>query len=250
MAEASPKPQGDQAFDAATLASKAAYGDSRAEGLLQQQGYHKDNDLSNEHYATFARAKDWQGSGAGHAIVAYRGTDLSKHLVGDLVADLGIIAGYSSDLSRFKRATETAKAAADKYGKDNVTLTGHSLGGSQALDASFNSSLPTVVFNPGVGKELVVKSVKAGASSILPFGSKLPEQDVYAVPYDIVPALAPLLRASSRVRYVKQTQRLGEPLGAHALANFLPDYYFSTPQTSHQSVGAFLEEDPRRRLAA
>ena len=63
------------------------------------------------------------------------------------------------DLSRrFKNAKHTTNKAIDKYGKDNVSLTGHSLGGSQALYVHTKTALPTHAYNPGVSPIDVARS--------------------------------------------------------------------------------------------
>lgn len=55
--------------------------------------------------------------------------------------------------SRFKKAEEATQRGIQKYGKENVTVVGHSLGGSQALHVSQKYDVNAVAFNPYVGKQ-------------------------------------------------------------------------------------------------
>lgn len=81
------------------------------------------------------------------AVIAYRGTDW--HNLSDVVADGFIAAGDTMLSGRFMRAENTAKRAALLYGKDNLTLTGHSLGGAEALFVSRRLGITASAFNPG-----------------------------------------------------------------------------------------------------
>lgn len=87
------------------------------------------------------------------AVIAYRGTqigDLSKNRTGwrDLGADAATYLGLQSLNNRYANAEKVAHAAIAKYGKDNVSLTGHSLGGSQAQYVSRKLGLAADVYNP------------------------------------------------------------------------------------------------------
>lgn len=87
------------------------------------------------------------------AVVAYRGTqigDLEHNRTGwrDLGADAATFLGLQSLNNRFTNAQKVAEAAIAKYGKDNVSLTGHSLGGSQAQYVSRKLGIPADVYNP------------------------------------------------------------------------------------------------------
>ena len=81
------------------------------------------------------------------AVVAYRGTD--THNLSDLIADGFIFVGQELLSGRFQRASNTARLTNLLYGEDNVTLTGHSLGGAEALYASRRHGNKTAAFNPG-----------------------------------------------------------------------------------------------------
>lgn len=62
-------------------------------------------------------------------------------------ADVAIALGRRDKHSRFQEAKDVAARAKKKYG--NVVLTGHSLGGAMAEEASREHDLEATVFNPG-----------------------------------------------------------------------------------------------------
>lgn len=89
----------------------------------------------------------------GKAFVAHRGTDVTnkKKAISDLAEDALIVAGLSNTAlsKRNTKANKLIKEAVDKYGKGNVVLTGHSLGGRVALNTAEKNDLKAKVYNPG-----------------------------------------------------------------------------------------------------
>lgn len=71
----------------------------------------------------------------------------------DLSTDILLLTGYRKYSHRVRTAVNVAKKASKKYGKKNVHLTGHSLGGQLAMEASAQSDLPASVYNPLVLRE-------------------------------------------------------------------------------------------------
>lgn len=116
--------------------ARAAYGGKPVEG------YTIDPDLSNRNYTTYV---DRQGK----ATISYRGTDTKnwRDLGTDALLAFTGVQG-AQKLSRFKNAKDVAERAKSKYGAENVSLTGHSLGGSQVLAISNQTGLPGRSFNP------------------------------------------------------------------------------------------------------
>lgn len=78
--------------------------------------------------------------------LAFRGTDLSNHR--DIGTDILMGLELHHKSSRLQKAVGTAKKLKEKFGSENVILTGHSLGGSQALYASEKLGLAAEVYNP------------------------------------------------------------------------------------------------------
>lgn len=106
-------------------------------------GYEVDRELSNRNRTVFYHKEK------NEAVIAYRGTNPKK--LGDLGTDLAIAVGAQATTARFKNAEKVADQAVTKYGKENVVVTGHSLGGSQALHVAAKKDLKAYAFNPGKG---------------------------------------------------------------------------------------------------
>lgn len=97
--------------------------------------------LSNGNHTTFYNKR------TGKAIIAYRGTNVSDPK--DLLTDAAIFFGVERMTPRFADAVDTAEKAQKMFGKKNVEVTGHSLGGSQAMYVSSRMGLPSYAYNPG-----------------------------------------------------------------------------------------------------
>jgi hypothetical protein len=80
-------------------------------------------------------------------VISYRGTNPLD--VADLAADAAIALGWNHMSGRFWEADRTYQAAVKKYGADNVEVTGHSLGGAEALYVARKYGAGGTVFNPG-----------------------------------------------------------------------------------------------------
>lgn len=115
----------------------AKLADAAYSGPNEVDGWQKDIHLSGPDHAVYH--KD------GKAKIAYRGTKPSNKK--DLAADALITIGAQDHSNRFKRAVRTADQVSKKYGKENVSLTGHSLGGSQAQYVSRKRGLKATGFN-------------------------------------------------------------------------------------------------------
>lgn len=112
--------------------SHAAYS-----GATEVNGWEKDVSLSGPDHAVFTKG--------GKAKIAYRGTDVKNKR--DLGTDALIALGLQDRSSRMKRAVRTADLVSAKYGKENVSLTGHSLGGSQSQYVSRKRGMSATGFN-------------------------------------------------------------------------------------------------------
>lgn len=100
-------------------------------------------ELTDDHRTTFFHSE------TGKVILAFRGTRLSSWA--DLAADLAIIVGVLSLTARYHASCKAAKRAIGEYGLDNVTVTGHSLGGALALAINRRLGTEAHAFNPGAG---------------------------------------------------------------------------------------------------
>lgn len=119
--------------------SKAAYMSLDEAAAYVGSDYVIDRDLSNRNRIAFAHGDK--------LTLAFRGTDPKnwQDLGTDVLLGLGIV-GQSA---RFQNSLEVARAAVAKYGRENVHVTGHSLGGSQALYVNQMLDVSASAFNPG-----------------------------------------------------------------------------------------------------
>jgi hypothetical protein len=98
----------------------------------------------------------YQHKATGHVVVAFRGTDpdswkggLQSKSFRDLSTDLLLgVTGSGATSHRFHTAETLTGAVVKKFGKQNVSVTGHSLGGSQAMHVSRKFDLHGHVYNP------------------------------------------------------------------------------------------------------
>lgn len=113
----------------------------RKQGLKDK--YEVIKDLSDPDHVTF------RDKSSGQATIAFRGTRLGN--TRDLWSDAAILFGFQQYTSRFKSAERVTQKAIDRFGKGNVAVTGHSLGGTQAIHAAHKHGVETHAFNPGAG---------------------------------------------------------------------------------------------------
>lgn len=98
----------------------------------------------------------YQNNQTGKVVVAYRGTNPKNWR--DLTTDAAMALNLHTH--RFTNSDNITKKVIERYGKGNVSLTGHSLGGSQALYFSDKYGVHSEAYNPyihpsnffGVGK--------------------------------------------------------------------------------------------------
>jgi len=94
----------------------------------------------------------------GKAVVGIRGTDFKD--AKDLADDVAIGIGALKLTPRYKRAKKWVKKAIKKYGKNNVEVAGHSLGGKISKSLAKDFGIRGSTFNAGA-------SVSDAASSVL-----------------------------------------------------------------------------------
>lgn len=108
------------------------------------KGYEIDKELSGKDYTTYYNPKTKKAS------IRYRETDPTNWR--DLTTDALIAVGLQGVGSRFKRAEKVYDKASSKYGgKENVSVYGHSLGGTQALHVNKTRGATAWAYNPGAG---------------------------------------------------------------------------------------------------
>lgn len=159
-----------------------------------------------------------------HAVVAFRGTRLTD--TSDLRADVSIALGTESGARRFTDAEALTQQLIDRFGKDNVTATGHSLGGSEALDVSRKLGVRATAFNPGASPLSAIEAspIHTGSfaldfllgSVVQRFTNRSVDTTVYSTATDPI-------SVSARLQGYKRQRSVGVADGhsAHDVDNFL-----------------------------
>lgn len=194
-------PGSDKPFyhDHAVL-SQAAYNPKKYETQTQGLGYEIDKDLSSRSRTVYYHRY------TGKAVVAYKGTTPSSWK--DLVADAHIASLIPNHLSgRFRGAEATYRKARSKYGADNVEVTGHSLGGSQALHVGRKYGVKGTAFEPGAGASDVTHRVREVASDLRK-KSKFPIDRIHEA---FSKAISPEKKGRSGVHIVTSTFKKNAP---------------------------------------
>lgn len=187
------------------------------------EGYEVDPELSDRNRTLYVNKV------TGKATLAFRGTQLSgaqdkNTRWRDLSTDALIALGLQDLSARFKGSLRVSKKAATKYGAENLTLVGHSMGGSQALYAHhrMGSNVETHAFAPGVSPIDVLRSRGAfnGSHVASLFNQKRPKfgpnAHAYVTKGDWVGSLTPYLKGLN-VHNVP----VKRPRNPHAIANFM-----------------------------
>jgi hypothetical protein len=194
----------DDSHNIYAIMSDAVYGDAAAVKLLNGLGWRSGAQTESKKYQAFG--KD------GKIVIAFRGTQDPT----DVWNDANIAIGTEKTLPDFRRARKITQKAIDKYGKDNVTLTGHSMGGTTALYANSITGVPTVTFAPGIGLGMVVDAAKERAKKSI-FNTPIKENNqIYATKTDIVSHLAK--HTNAHLTYLPASAG-----NAHTIKNFM-DY--------------------------
>jgi hypothetical protein len=159
-----------------------------------------------------------------NTILAFRGTDpFGYDTRADLAADFNILLGANRDNmdnnllhpERFQHAEDKFNAVEEKYGKDKLMLSGHSMGGGISDYLGRKHGVDAVVFNAGESPIGVV----AGLTD------EIPKQQTrfYTTGNDIISRSNLLYTERADVRIVPMKEENKSSLfGSHSLTNFLP----------------------------
>ena len=174
-------------MDEASILSKASYdyfreGPETAQAELSEyglEGFQIDAELSDQYSVVITKPD-------GSAVISYRGTDHME----DAVPDMQILVGRHSPFfdrfavhrhvltDRFERASRKYENTAAKH--KIAYVTGHSLGGTQAISVARKHGAKAVAFNPGSSP--LVEMVHAGICTMADCGEQ--RQDIFTTGLD------------------------------------------------------------------
>jgi len=111
-------------------------------------------------------------------VIAHKGTTSTAKA--NIISDVNVAFGFQNSTERFKRATRKDAKIQQAFPDHNITLTGHSLGGSIGTNSSAKNNIKGVFYNIGSG----VPSM----SSILSHRTKPKNNNIthYSTNFDIV----------------------------------------------------------------
>ncbi len=101
-------------------AIKSSYGNKKSKNKILAEGYIKDKKLSSDNQKVFYNPGDKK------LLVNIAGS----HNLKDVATDVNLAFGNLKNTSRYKEAKKVLEKAKKKYDGSDVTVTGHSLGGS------------------------------------------------------------------------------------------------------------------------
>ena len=113
---------------------------SKYHKYLESQGYKLDESLSEDTH------KVYHNPNSKKSIIGYKGTTNYK----DVLADVEAIGLNDYEHKDFKYAYNIYDKVKERYG-DNISTSGHSLGGSLADRVAAKNDKKAIVFNPGSG---------------------------------------------------------------------------------------------------
>lgn len=182
------------------LISSLSYktGQERTDVLKALPGFSIVDDLSDEN-SVVVETSDKKTS-----VIGFRGTKPTN--VGDLVADYHIAFGKTKESSRFKEAETKYNKVKERY--TEVKVTGHSLGGAQAIHVAKLFGVQCWAWNPGQGV----------SDEYLSNAGVYPNIRTYHIIGDPISDTAGLENPKMVYRFPKVSS--SNPLANHALTNF------------------------------
>jgi hypothetical protein len=163
----------------------------------------------------------------GETVISYRGTTddpvgKPKNFVQDWLVN-GQIAGGSTHTSRAKTAEKQADQVIQKYGKQNLVVTGHSQGGGISYHIATKYDLEGHHYNPAINHSNVAQAGK--------YANNKNAQTIYKTHLDFASPLAyskNLKKSNTTVHTVGTIKGMDSPVSTHSIDQFSP-----TPLTVH-----------------
>jgi len=155
---------------------------------------------------------------SGETHVSFRGTTNSiTSRPGAVLNDWqinGEIALGSNTTTRVKAADAQMEKVISKYGKDNLTLSGHSQGGNISYEMGVRNDVPSYSFNPAISSTQVTEATEK-------YGENTAKQLIYKTPLDFASVNAYNLPVDD-VKIVSNLKKMDGVVETHSLEQFTP----------------------------
>lgn len=159
-------------------------------------------------------ATTFKNRNTGEVVIGVRGTDVKN--INDLLTDLAIVGGVSNFTPRQAVVNNIVQYAINKYGKDKVVLSGHSLGGKLSVNAANKFGIKAYIYNAAASPlDIFSKSNK----NIQDFSTN------YNGNRDIISWFGSLFKKHNQAEFNPSQS------SAHTLKNFLPQTAEEIAQT-------------------
>ena len=177
--------------------------------------FEMDDELSTKDDLVLHNAK------TGETVISYRGTTddpvgKPKNFVQDWLVN-GQIAGGSTHTSRAKTAEKQAYRVIQKYGKQNLVVTGHSQGGGISYHIATKYDLEGHHYNPSINHSNVAQAGK--------YANNKNAQNIYKTHLDFASPLAyskHLKKSNTTVHTVGTIKDMDSPVSTHSIDQFSP----------------------------
>ena len=177
--------------------------------------FEMDDELSTKDDLVLHNAK------TGETVISYRGTTddpvgKPKNFVQDWLVN-GQIAGGSTHTSRAKTAEKQADQVIQKYGKQNLVVTGHSQGGGISYHIATKYDLEGHHYNPAINHSNVAQAGK--------YANNKNAQTIYKTHLDFASPLAyskNLKKSNTTVHTVGTIKGMDSPVSTHSIDQFSP----------------------------
>lgn len=179
------------------------------------EGYEIDTELSGPDRRVYVRDKS-------DVVIAFRGTNPQNKR--DIWADLAMVGHLEQKTNRFKNSLDVSRRAVEKYGKENIRVTGHSLGGSQAIYVANQLDLKGDAYNPFTTNDLKNESSKF---------------NVHITPGDPVSSLG-MVVGQKNVKYHKPDKSFWKKIGKTVVSGVAAMAVLSIPVVG-ETVAPFME---------
>jgi len=171
--------------------------------------------------------------------VSYRGTTDNPLRTKSFLKDWrinGQIAGGGSNTTRIKQGQKQLDKVVEKYGKDELILSGHSQGGHVSYELGTVNDIPSYSYNPAINMSQLKSAEK--------YSRNTSKHVIMKTPLDFASPLAhdtkALAKSDTSVKIVNNLVGKDDPLSTHSIDQFAP--------TPKEIAGGIVKTE-RRKIA-